>query len=203
MRFFVGEKIPVIRINRKETKTRLFQNYWNLYQESRDDFREGKLAEFLDIDIRMLQVTEHHKVPNHWGDKEDLCSDGFLLKDVEGKEWRNQYPTASYGQMDDSNDWRFWFHDPNSHGRLAAMNSAALFIEGQYEQLRRMEKDKDSDQEFYNFLKQLQELVEKKLLEDFGLVVKIEQPWADEGLTDIYDAVFIQSGTNLPLNTPA
>ena len=67
MRFFVGEKIPVIRINLKETKTRLFQNYWNLYQESLEAFREGKLAEFLDIDIRMLQVTEHHKVPNHWG----------------------------------------------------------------------------------------------------------------------------------------
>lgn len=203
MRFFVGEKIPVIRINLKETKTRLFQNYWNLYQESLEAFREGKLAEFLDIDIRMLQVTEHHKVPIHWADREDLRADGFLLKDAEGKEWRNQYPTAGYGQLDDSNDWRFWLYDPNTPGRLAAMNSAALFIENQYEQLRRMEKDKDSDQEFYNYLKQLQELVEKKLLEDFGLVVKIDQPWADEGLTDIYDATFIQSGTNLPLNTPA
>ncbi|QXV73752.1 hypothetical protein [Rhizobium phage RHph_N46] len=60
------------------------------------------------IDMRGLKVTAHEKVPSTWGPEEDKQYDGYLMEEVEGddkgQEWRNQYPTASYGQIDDSSD---------------------------------------------------------------------------------------------------
>ena len=204
MRFFVGEKIPVIRIDKKgQHPVRMFQNYWVLFEQCRDAMREGKLDEVLDIKMEVLEVTEHHKVPVAWREEEGPTADGYLLKDSEGKRWHNQYPVANYGQLDDSNDWRFCMVDGDKPFGARFANSLALFIENQHEQLVRMEKGKDFDQEFYNFLKLLTAMVEKKLLEVYGLVVKLEQPLAEEGIFDAYDAVFYHGGTNMPLNTPA
>lgn len=63
-----------------------------------------------EINFIELQVTEHHKVPNSWGDINDKDCDGYLLKDADGNPFVNQYPTASYGQLSDTGDRRFRKH---------------------------------------------------------------------------------------------
>jgi hypothetical protein len=57
--------------------------------------------------ILVLTCAEHHKVRNTWAKPEDEPDcDGFIFLDAEGGKWYNQYPTASYGQVDDSADGR-------------------------------------------------------------------------------------------------
>lgn len=60
------------------------------------------------VDVRGLKVTKHERVPSAWGPDDKLDYDGFLLEEVVGKDvgqvWKNQWPTASYGQLDDSAD---------------------------------------------------------------------------------------------------
>lgn len=57
------------------------------------------------ISIIKLTVTEHHKVSTGYTDEKNC--DGFILTDSKGEKWNNQYPHASYGQMDDSADGDF------------------------------------------------------------------------------------------------
>lgn len=56
--------------------------------------------------VEMLTCIEHHKVPNYWDDSTPpkLDCDGFIFKGADGKVWHNQYPRASYGQLDDRQD---------------------------------------------------------------------------------------------------
>lgn len=70
-----------------------------------------------DLDVEIKDVTfieatcvHHEKVPCHWDTSEnkELKYDGFLF-DWNGLEGRNQYPNASYGQMDDSADGQINF----------------------------------------------------------------------------------------------
>lgn len=59
------------------------------------------------LDVKFIEATcvHHEKVPCHWDTSEnkELKYDGFLF-DWNGLEGRNQFPNASYGQMDDSAD---------------------------------------------------------------------------------------------------
>lgn len=58
--------------------------------------------------FNLLTVTEHHKVHNEWGNREDKPEcDGFILIDASGQRFANQYPTAAYGQTTDTADRRF------------------------------------------------------------------------------------------------
>lgn len=59
------------------------------------------------IHLKTLTVSEHHKVPDEWGDQEVLKFDGFILLDDKGNKWYNQYPYASYGQLNDISDAMF------------------------------------------------------------------------------------------------
>ena len=60
--------------------------------------------------IQLMSATciEHHKVPTEWD--AEPSNDGFVFAETEGdsvgRQWHNQYPRASYGQLDDSNDYR-------------------------------------------------------------------------------------------------
>lgn len=65
--------------------------------------------------ILSAKCIEHHKVPGEWDDV--IQYDGFVFEEtddcvmpghpyVAGRRWHNQYPRASYGQLDDSNDRR-------------------------------------------------------------------------------------------------
>lgn len=62
----------------------------------------------LQINFAKLEVTEHHKVRNSYDDESKVPEyDGYVLKDSNGVEFHNQYPTASYGQTTDTGNRRF------------------------------------------------------------------------------------------------
>lgn len=63
------------------------------------------IVEVDQLTFRELTITEHHKVPGEWDDEPK--HDGFHAVDSEGLVWHNQYPRASYGQMDDTADGDF------------------------------------------------------------------------------------------------
>lgn len=71
-------------------------------------------SEMPEIVFAELVVKEHHKVPSSWDNKPepDLVHDGYLLEDKDGVVYRNQYPRASYGQMDDGADGEFTWGAP-------------------------------------------------------------------------------------------
>ena len=59
------------------------------------------------IELKVLTVQEHHVVPNCHDPKGVPCADGYVLRDQEGAQWGNQYPTAAYGQVSTDADWLF------------------------------------------------------------------------------------------------
>ncbi len=56
-----------------------------------------------------LKVTEHHRVPNEFDEKQEptLDCDGYKLVDEKGRVFLNQFPRASYGQITDNGDRQF------------------------------------------------------------------------------------------------
>ena len=56
------------------------------------------------IHILKMRVTEHHKVPNEYDEKPVPTKDcdGYLLVDTRDRVFTNQYPRASYGQLNDT-----------------------------------------------------------------------------------------------------
>lgn len=62
---------------------------------------------FIGIDMVLLRCAEHHKVSDEYRD--EASCDGFIFEQVKpeaSQRWLNQYPTAHYGQLDDSADRR-------------------------------------------------------------------------------------------------
>lgn len=62
------------------------------------------------IDLVKLTCTEHHKVVVEYYEKDGPKADGFVFVDEQDRTWHNQYPTAYYGQLDDSNDRQVRLH---------------------------------------------------------------------------------------------
>jgi hypothetical protein len=91
MRYNVGEKTVFIDIDYVATTPRFGALYlpW-------EDTLKG-------IDLLMLTCAEHHKVTDGYSDQLDC--DGFVFTDDNGVKWNNQYPSASYGQLDTSADY--------------------------------------------------------------------------------------------------
>lgn len=56
-------------------------------------------------DVVELTCTEHHKVAWDQDPAQEAKYDGFVFTDKNELKYHNQYPTASYGQLDDSCDW--------------------------------------------------------------------------------------------------
>ena len=56
--------------------------------------------------FKKLTVTEHHKVSDQWAYRESRVYDGYILTDGEDI-YFNQYPSAKYGQLNDSGDHLF------------------------------------------------------------------------------------------------
>jgi len=56
------------------------------------------------IELIELTCAEHRQVPGEWDD--EIKYDGFRFRDTENRLWNNQWPRASYGQLDDSADRR-------------------------------------------------------------------------------------------------
>lgn len=55
------------------------------------------------INTLRLKCESHHKVA--WEQGGEKKYDGFIFKDRCGVQYNNQYPNASYGQLDDSANW--------------------------------------------------------------------------------------------------
>jgi len=62
------------------------------------------------VDVKFIEAVckEHHKVACDYGDENDKKYDGFIFE-CDGVQAHNQYPKASYGQMDDSADRKISF----------------------------------------------------------------------------------------------
>jgi hypothetical protein len=94
MRYAIGDKIVAICFKLSDP------GMWN-YSYSVQD-----LEQIAGLEIVTLTVKEHHKVG--WEHRPLIKEyDGFVLADESGNVWHNQYPNASYGQMDDSHDYVF------------------------------------------------------------------------------------------------
>jgi hypothetical protein len=105
-----------------------------------------------DINFTKLTVTEHHKVPSEYGPADDLCCDGYLLKDEAGKVFANQYPHASYGQISDEGDRRFGVYT-TEEGSLSAMRDADPKTVFEYHLLS------DVAEKIYKGIKELREVL--------------------------------------------
>jgi hypothetical protein len=113
LRFVVGETYTFARTVYERTDKDIFSP---LYMPWLD-----KLTE---IQVINLECVEHHKVGwEHAPD--DKKYDGFF-KDQDGNLWANQYPRASYGQLDDSGDRHVRRHFKDTE--LLATNAAGEFI---------------------------------------------------------------------------
>jgi hypothetical protein len=100
MRYQVGSIVPFIRIQfaYPNCNVALMSNTFLPW--------ESKLK---GISIFWLECAEHHKVFNSWDEKKTGDTyDGFIFKSQiadDARIWHNQYPTASYGQLSDSNNY--------------------------------------------------------------------------------------------------
>lgn len=65
---------------------------------------QDKLDELM---VKVLTITEHHKVAWDQDPNSEAKYDGFLAVDEDGQPWGNQYPKASYGQLSDQANWYF------------------------------------------------------------------------------------------------
>lgn len=93
MRFQIGQTYVFAKLVFK----RGFERFGNAYLPWADSD--------LKILVQVLKCEEHHKVPAHYREEEGPTCDGFIFRNVDDSTiWYNQYPRASYGQMDDSYD---------------------------------------------------------------------------------------------------
>lgn len=94
-RYTVGKKEYFIRVVFERPEPILFP----LYLPGHDKLKE--------IQIISLMCVEHHKVYNDYDDRTQLPQhDGYIFKDLETRQiFHNQYPTASFGQLDDSQNY--------------------------------------------------------------------------------------------------
>lgn len=114
MRYTVGQKVIAVREN--------FSIKEGLSEKELIDARWGTVClpwyhTLEKFEIMTLTVLEHHKVP--WEHGSDSIYDGYILqKEEDGTLWWNQYPTASYGQLDTSEDQRFRIAYPSNYEEL-------------------------------------------------------------------------------------
>lgn len=134
--------------------------------------------ELVKIEIIQLTCEEHHKVK--WDYAEDVpesyTSDGYVFKDKDGRRWLNQYPSASFGQLDDSANWKVHlkdYGDEADEGDYRSFEDVRMFLNRILRGLRPAdavvpgvveEPIRASLQKFYD------DLV-LKIKEEFGIVV--------------------------------
>lgn len=98
-RYTVGNKYKFVHV--KFTRPENFQVWSSLYHPGHD---------ILDsIVVLELECISEHDVPDSWSG--EVKHKGYRFKDTDGNLWVNQYPTASYGQLDDSADWKVSISD--------------------------------------------------------------------------------------------
>lgn len=76
--------------------------------------------------FKKLHVNSHHRVSGNWDDT--IQYDGFICKDADGHTYHNQYPRASYSQLDSSQDQIFNLEDINSEIRRLKSDKAPFCV---------------------------------------------------------------------------
>lgn len=99
MRFEIGQQVPFIKV-KYHKKPNIDKAFSSLF--------DPRLHDLDSINVKLLTVKEHHKVSSSYEPDGEKKYDGSIFTEQlgEGKEqiWYNQYPTASYGQLDDTSD---------------------------------------------------------------------------------------------------
>jgi len=99
MRFQIGQQILFINV-KYHKKNNVSVSFGSLF--------DPRIHELEDIEVKILTVKEHHKVPSCYEPNGEKKYDGFIftekVKDYKEQLWHNQYPTAVYGQLSDIND---------------------------------------------------------------------------------------------------
>ncbi len=82
-----------------------------------------------EVKIHALECVEHHKVPVEWQD--NASADGFIFQNIDGQKtrWFNQYPTASYGQASNDEDFKVRVGEQNDGTPVVA--DAKVFSENE------------------------------------------------------------------------
>lgn len=121
-----------------------------------------------------LKCIEHHKVYETYDDRtKDPTHDGFVFEDTFGVRWNNQYPKASYGQTDTSNDYRVRI--PEEYATIKTCMDHYTRVENILEDLVEVLKAEDDPRRSYNILKP--NATERELLQEYfeSLVFMAEQ----------------------------
>jgi hypothetical protein len=95
MRYQLNERVIGIRVRFEPSEPR----FSSLYYPDTD--------KLLGIDLVEMKVIKHEKVAWDQDPNEEPKYDGYVLEEPDGTLHHNQYPKASYGQIDDSMDRRF------------------------------------------------------------------------------------------------
>lgn len=138
--------------------------------------------------VEELECAEHHKVGWAEGGGDDKPYDGFIFKDPDdGEEWHNQFPAASYGQLNDSADWLL---SPVNHRQyedtkdfMYHLTDVRQYLRGL---LRAIRDFKDPESRYYSpaYLVHFQEHIEqvkREVLEQTGYEIRITLPEAEPG----------------------
>jgi hypothetical protein len=91
LRYNVGQVVLFVLVDFEQTVPRFGCSYYPW-----EDTLKG-------IELLKLTCQEHHRVSGSWDDEKKY--DGFIFTDGVNN-YNNQYPRASYGQLDTSNDYR-------------------------------------------------------------------------------------------------
>lgn len=162
-RYRVGQTIPVavFRAKNKNTgrdryATQVFPNLENI----------------IEWDVVNLVVTEQHAVPSHFYPDGEKSHTGYVLTDPDGDVWYNQYPAASYGQLDDSSDRLFYRKDWGTKNRALCYTALIPFMENLLRSAHFTRQEDDVlAKEYTNLYDKL-----KLQLESDGDYVVIQQP---------------------------
>ena len=146
-RFSIGEKIfgvcftiRVARAGQSDSLVRYFHPF--LLKRLPLPFSKNCL------ETEVLTVSEHHKVSRRHDTEGKKDCDGYVLSSASGITFKNQYPFADYGQLDDTANWVF-------SGVNDADNTVKKYIDVLMimPDLYKAKSDNDNpDQEFYSGL---------------------------------------------------
>lgn len=121
MRFEIGQQVPFINVKFHD-KPDVKPTFQSLF--------DPRVHELDSIEVKMLTVKEHHKVPSCYEPDGEKKYDGFIFTeqiDVDKQQiWLNQYPTATYGQISDTNDRTVFRHTDHTKEQIDEMSHTEL-----------------------------------------------------------------------------
>lgn len=164
MRYEIGETVYAIRINFEASSFR----FHSLYCPWLGDKLSG-------LEIKKLVVKEHHKVAWDQDENNEKKYDGYILEDETGKIWYNQYPTANFGQLDDSMNFKFVASDDTEFVYFDDVTIALKGVHGGYLNFNKIsDAEVDGKTISSHLLKHYEDM--KKFTEDSsGLKVKYKR----------------------------